>query len=118
VIASRIEERQRLEKSWRALCGHIDSGLNAGSVVSLGAQDVDLMTRILESGTRNLIARDLGIRRDSVDKRLGSIRECLGLENHHQLLSALAELKMPRAQVPVHDSMVNPPSMLETVNRA
>ena len=38
-------------------------------------------------------SRRIPILRDSVDKRLGAIREHLGLENHHQLLSALAELK-------------------------
>lgn len=95
VIARRIEERQHLERSWRALCGHIDFRMNAGSVVSLGAKDVDLLARIMGNGSRNSIAWDLGIRRDSVDKRLGSIRERLGLENHHQLLSALAGLRNP-----------------------
>lgn len=51
-----------------------------------------LLKKLLKSGTRSGIARELGIRRDSVDKRFGSIRERLGLENHHQLLSALADL--------------------------
>jgi hypothetical protein len=98
VISRRIEQREQLEKNWRSLCGFVDARLAAGPANSLGAQDLRLLTKLLESGTRSGIARDLGVRRDSVDKRLGSIRERLGLENHHQLLSALAELKNPAAQ--------------------
>ena len=93
VISRRIEQREQLEKNWRGLCGFVDARLTAGPASSLGAQDLHLLTKLLESGTRNGIARELGVRRDSVDKQLGSIRERLGLENHHQLLSALAELK-------------------------
>jgi DNA-binding CsgD family transcriptional regulator len=92
VISRRIEQRERLEKSWQSLCGFVDSRISAGPASSLGARDVQFLEKLLKSGTRSGIARELGIRRDSVDKRLGSIRERLGLENHHQLLSALAEL--------------------------
>lgn len=93
VISRRIEHRQLLEKNWRALCGFVNVRLTAGSASSLGEQDVRLLAKLLKSGTRSGIARELGIRRDSVDKRLGSIRERLGLENHHQLLSAVAQLR-------------------------
>lgn len=96
VISRRIEQRERLERNWQALCGFVDRRLTAGPASSLGAQDVRLLEKLLKSGTRSGIARELGIRWDSVDKRLGSIRERLGLENHHQLLCALAELKYPR----------------------
>ena len=92
-ISRRIEERQHLEKNWRVLCGFVDARMDVGTVVSLGTQDVTLLSELLRSRKRSRIASDLGIRRDSVDKRLGSIRERLGLENHHQLLSALADLK-------------------------
>lgn len=95
VISRRIEQRERLERNWQALCGFVDGRMTAGPANSLGAQDVRLLEKLLKSGTRSGIARELGIRRDSVDKRLGSIRERLGLENHHQLLCALAELKSP-----------------------
>lgn len=98
VISRRIEQREQLEKSWRGLCGFVDARLTAKPANSLGAQDVELLTKLLKPETRTVIAGNLGIRRDSVDKRLGSIRERLGLENHHQLLSALAELKNPAAQ--------------------
>lgn len=92
VISRRIAQREVLEKNWRSLCGFVDARITAGPANSLGAQDVRLLEKLLRSGTRSGIARELGIRRDSVDKRLGSIRERLGLENHHQLLSALADL--------------------------
>lgn len=97
-ISRRIAQREKLEKNWRALCGFVDARITAGPASYLGAQDVQLLEKLLKSGTRSGIAREMGIRRDSVDKRLGSIRERLGLENHHQLLNALAELKNPAAQ--------------------
>lgn len=99
VISRRIEERQRLEADWRRLSGFVDARGTAGLASSMGTRDVRLLARLLKSGTRGGIARDLGIRRDSVDKRLGSIRERLGLENHHQLLSALAGLRDTEAVV-------------------
>ena len=93
VISRRIEQRESLEKNWQALCGFVDAKITVGPANTMGAADVRLLSGMLQSGTRRGIARELGIRRDSVDKRLGSIRERLGLENHHQLLSAFAELK-------------------------
>lgn len=99
-ISRRIEARQQLEKNWRVLCGFVDARMTAGTVLSLGTQDVMLLTELLSSHKRSKIAIDLGVRRDSVDKRLGSIRERLGLENHHQLLSALADLKNTAAPQP------------------
>ena len=99
VISRRIAQRQVLEKNWRSLCGFVDARLSVGPANTLGAQDVRLLEKLLKSGTRSAIARQMGIRRDSVDKQLGSIRERLGLENHHQLLSALAELKNPATQI-------------------
>ena len=96
VISRRIEEKQQLEKSWRALVGFIDARMPTVSLASLSEQDGKLLAGLLKQQTRIEIARESGIRRDSIDKRLGSIREHLGLENHHQLLSALAELKKTR----------------------
>ncbi len=49
-------------------------------------------------GTRSGISWSLGIGRDSLDKRLGSIRERVRLENYHQLLRALADVKNPANQ--------------------
>ncbi len=92
-ISRRIEERQQLGESWRALCGFVDARLPAESVATLGTRDVVLLSELLKSPSRETVARKMGTRRDTLDKRLGSIRERLGLENHHQLLSALAELR-------------------------
>jgi DNA-binding CsgD family transcriptional regulator len=92
-ISHRIEERQQLAESWRALCGFVDARLPTDSVASLGTRDVVILSELLKSSSRQTIARKMGTRQDTLDKRLGSVRERLGLENHHQLLSALAELK-------------------------
>jgi DNA-binding CsgD family transcriptional regulator len=93
VISRRIEQRQQLEKSWRTLAGFIDTRMPTESVASLGEHDGILLAELLKQKPRIEIARLAGIRRDSIDKRLGSIRERLGLENHHQLLSALVDLR-------------------------
>ena len=61
----------------------MDAGIWSGSVASLGTKDTLLLSDLLKSRTRSEIARRMGIRRDSVDKRQGAIRERLGLENHH-----------------------------------
>ena len=95
-ISRRIEERQQLGESWRALCGFVDARLPAESVATLGTRDVVLLSELLKSPSREAVARKMGTRRDTLDKRLGSIRERLGLENHQQLLSALAELRNHR----------------------
>ena len=99
MVCRRIEQRQKLEKNWHALCGFVDTRLAAESVTSLGTKDAVLMSSLLKTGKRHEIAVQMGIRRDSLDKQLGSIRERLGLENHLQLLSALAELKNRPSQV-------------------
>lgn len=92
-ISRWVQQRQKLENNWLTLSGFVDARISSGSVASLGTKDTLLLSELLKSGTRSGIALKLGIRRDSVDKRLGAIRERLGLENHHQLLTALAELK-------------------------
>lgn len=95
VIGRRMEERQRLDDSWKALSGFVNTMLEPVSVGALGEKDAGILAELLKPLPRHRIAADLGIRRDSLDKRLGAIRERLGLENHHQLLSALAELRNP-----------------------
>ncbi|RYD19680.1 MAG: hypothetical protein EOP88_18050 [Verrucomicrobiaceae bacterium] len=93
MVSRRVEERQMLDAAWKGLCGFIDPRLGAGSVESLGEQDGRVLAELLKSRPRDRIASEMGVRRDSLDKRLGAIRERLGLENHHQLLSALAALR-------------------------
>ena len=92
-ISQGIEQRQKLEGNWWALSGFVDTRLSAGSAASLDAKDVLILAELFKSETRSGIACKIGIRRDSVDKRLGGICERLGLENHHPLLSILAELE-------------------------
>lgn len=65
-------------------------------MVALGTRDVVLLSKLLKSPSRETVAGAMGTRQDTLDKRLGSIRERLGLENHHQLLSALADLRNNR----------------------
>ncbi|MCW1924499.1 hypothetical protein OKA05_18175 [Luteolibacter arcticus] len=96
MVSRRVEERQRLDRAWQVLCGLVDSRLHTNTVRSLGARDAGLLAKLMKGRTVGVIARESGIRRDSVDKQLGVIRERLGLENHRQLLSALAELKRSR----------------------
>jgi DNA-binding CsgD family transcriptional regulator len=93
-VCRRTEERQRLEESWKVLSDFVGAQWSTDSVVSLGERDVRVLADLLRGKTRAAIALKSGIRGDSVDKRLGAIRERLGLENHQQLLAALAELKL------------------------
>jgi hypothetical protein len=94
VISKGIEEQQRLQKDWSALSRYVNGKIPAPNRLSL--QDARLLAGLLHGFSRGQIAEALHVRRDSVDRRFGGIREKLGLENHHQLLSALAELKVPR----------------------
>jgi len=96
MISRRIEERQQLDAAWKRLCGFVDARMDVGSVKSLGEKDGRLLSELLKSRPREAIAAGMGIRRDSLDKRLGAIRERLGLENHHQLMRALADLRSTR----------------------
>jgi DNA-binding CsgD family transcriptional regulator len=93
LVSRRIEQRERLENAWKGLCEFVNQRMANNSVASLGERDGYLLAELLKSRPRGQIAADMGIRRDSLDKRLGAIRERLGLENHHQLLSALAALR-------------------------
>ena len=88
-----IAARERLSDEWRALCGFVDARASGGSLSGLATKDVRLLRELMKRKPRGTIASEMGIRRDSVDKKLGAIRERLGLENHNQLLSALAELE-------------------------
>lgn len=97
VISLRIEERQELDHAWKSLCDFVGSRIPAGPVNGLGERDGQLISELMKFRSRDSIAQGMGVRRDSLDKRLGSIREKLGLENHHQLLSALAELRPENA---------------------
>ncbi|GAA5116913.1 hypothetical protein JIN84_18205 [Luteolibacter yonseiensis] len=93
LVSRRIEQREQLDAAWKGLCGFVESRMGGSSVDRLNDKDGHLLAELLKSRPRGEIAAGMGIRRDSLDKRLGTIRERLGLENHHQLLSALAALR-------------------------
>lgn len=93
VISKGIEEQQRLHKDWSILSSFVNGKIPATS--GLSPRDAGLLSSLLHGFSRSEIASNLSVRRDSVDRRFGGIREKLGLENHNQLLSALAELKVP-----------------------
>lgn len=102
VISRRIEQREQLDAAWKGLCMFVNSRMENSSVDLLTAKDGYLLGELLKSRPRGEIASGMGIRRDSLDKRLGAIRERLGLENHHQLLSALAALRSGASIVNSH----------------
>lgn len=101
IVSRRIEQREKLDAAWKGLCEFVNPRMANASVDSLGEKDGYLLSELLKSRPRVEIAAGMGIRRDSLDKRLGAIREHLGLENHHQLLSALAALR--NAAITVRD---------------
>lgn len=93
IICRRLEERRSLDGILREVCGFVGARIPEESVAALGTTDVSLIAEVMKGVSREMIAARRGVRRDSLDKRFGSIREKLGLENHHQLLSAMAELR-------------------------
>lgn len=96
IIARGIEERQRLESVWKAMCGFVDVRVPALALNSLGTRDLRLIAQLARGRTVSSLARETGVRRDTVAKQLGGIRELLGLENQRQLLSMLADLRVGR----------------------
>jgi len=92
VISHRIEENRRLACDWQALSGFVSVRASDGLIDTLPPRDARLLAGLMKHRTRRAIALDLGIRSDTLDKRLGAIRERLGMENHHQLLAAIREL--------------------------
>ncbi len=90
-VAQALHWRQMLEQAWHALCAFAGSRL-PGDAGSLGPRDLELLAMLLHGMRPGEIARTAGIRRDTLDKRLGNIRARLGMDNNRQLLSALAGL--------------------------
>ncbi|TAE78438.1 MAG: hypothetical protein EAZ65_05680 [Verrucomicrobia bacterium] len=92
-IARAIDEKQTLERAWLRLCSIVGEQTGIGPIQSLGESELRLLTDLLQKKNISQISVARKIRRDTVDKRMASIRERLGLENNRQLLSALAELQ-------------------------
>jgi len=90
-LVRRVEQREHLQRAWNGLSDFVGS-MGSGELASLGDHQVRILSDLLHHPSRESIARLRGIRRDTLDKKLGVIRERLGLENHHQLLSALSDM--------------------------
>jgi len=86
-----IPQREHIEMAWGALRTFL-LALGAGALSSLGERHVRILSDLLLHPSREIIAQVRGIRRDTLDKKLGAIRNRLGFENHHQLMGSLASL--------------------------
>ncbi|MBU6170977.1 MAG: hypothetical protein KGQ87_05730 [Verrucomicrobia bacterium] len=100
-VARLIEQRQQLETAWHGLCAFVDA-VAPIDFKELKKPDLQLLADLLRRRSRTEIAQLRGIRRDTLDKRLGAIRESLGFENHHQLLVALTEMQSQKQKRPSH----------------
>lgn len=92
-VAAGIEKNQALEKVWLRLCGITGIQSIRAGISQLTPRDFEVLAMMLKGIKPSDVARISGVRRDTLDKRLGLIRSKLGLENNQQLLSALIELK-------------------------
>jgi hypothetical protein len=113
-ISRMIEERQILEMTWNTLCAFAGSRAGVGPFDSLGITDLKLLAALIAKRRVSQISADWKIRRDTLDKRLGAIRERLGLENNQQLLSALSDL---RTSSPKSDEAQNRTHILDSHSR-
>jgi len=86
-----IPQREHIEMAWGALRAFLVA-MGAGALASLGERQLRILSDLLLHPSRESIARLRGIRRDTLDKKLGVIRERLGLENHHQLMGTLSSI--------------------------
>lgn len=94
-IARAVEERRMLAKAWMELCDFVGGRIGMGPFDSLGVMDLKVLAILLKGKSVAEISSICDVRRDTLDKRFGSIREKLGVESNRQLLSALAELRPP-----------------------
>lgn len=95
-VARWVERKQRLHGLLEHVTGMIGESLQLGSLADFSLRDVQMLEGLVRHGSISALARASGIRRDTVDKRLGAIRERLHLDHHRQLLSAFAELRQGR----------------------
>jgi len=100
-LARRIEERRKLQAGWDALARGLGAALvdpvPAAAPPALSPGEGRILAGLIRGESRAELAARLGSRRDSLDRRLGQLRERLGFENSAQLLRALAGLG-PAAQ--------------------
>lgn len=92
-LAKRIEETERLEAVWTELCSFVGKRSQMLPLGHIAASDLHLLTDFARGDSITSIAKAKGIRRDTLSKRVGMLREILGLENQRQLLGALADMR-------------------------
>lgn len=92
-LAHGIEEIQALEKTCIELGNYAGARMGGMDMDSLSATDLRLLGAILRRTSISEISARWQVRRDTLDKRLGGIRERFGMENNRQLLSAIAGLR-------------------------
>ena len=93
LIAKGIDRNKFLEIEWRQLCELVGGKAHVDFFTSLKSRDLYLLDLIGKGYRIADIAQQQGVRRDTLDKRLGAIREHLGLENNRQLLRILSEMR-------------------------
>lgn len=93
IILQRLGERMRLERACAALGSALPNLAALDKITTLSNAEGRLLAGLLRGKSREEIARKLGWRRDTLDRRLALIRDRMGFENTGSLLRALAETK-------------------------
>ncbi len=93
--AQQRNERKNLEITWLELSAFVKARFFLGPEIPLKKLDARLLIELVKGRPIHAIASGLGIRRDTVEKRLYAICLQLGLENNRQLLSTLARSGSP-----------------------
>lgn len=93
LVSKQIYRRAKLE----GVC-HVIEGFIKEIIPNLDPEDITqsewlLLGDIMDGRRLSDLPAYLGLRRDTLDKKLASIRSKFGVENHTQLLSVLAELR-------------------------
>lgn len=87
------DRRQLLERQLARLGRLVGDRRPPLELRGLRTREIRLLAALLRAGGVAGLAARRGIRRDTLDKQLGSVREQLGLESTVQLIGALAELR-------------------------
>jgi len=95
-VARWIETREELESGWIKLANFVSLKLEGAKIDTLTQGDLMLVSDLMQKKSIAEIAASQRVQRNSIDKRLGSIRERLNLDNQRQLLSALAQIRSAR----------------------
>ncbi len=92
-VARWIEIREELESGWIKLANFVSLKLEDAKIDTLTQGDLKLVSDLIQKKSIAEIAAKQRVKRNSIDKRLGDIRERLNLDNQRQLLSALAQIR-------------------------